>query len=496
MDLSILIPSRNEEWLSETLEDLLKNIRGNTEIIVVLDGAPEVKPLPVDPRITVIRYMQSVGQRAATNAACRLSRAKYVMKVDAHCAFDEGFDLKLMADMQDDWTVVPVMRNLHIFDWVCKNGHRRYQSPSGPCTICNAPTEKDVVWIPKLKPESYSYRFDTTLHFQYHREHKHHPLYKTGVLLGYNLSFPSISVTPSIVGLLTELADSHQLSSSLDTFRSGQYMTSDAVRLSFVDGSGGVRPQEVFSVGNELQVERITAPSILTQVVEDRNILSSASGEWANQPSVSQTVSQCFLSESSTPTITTNINTTHPIPTTGDTINSDILNKFNSVLGGQFVYNEKTSSYHNESVTLTPIYDKQLTETMSLQGSCFMLTRDKYWELNICDEEFGSWGAQGTEVACKTWLSGGKCIVNHKTWYGHLFRTQGGDFSFPYKQDNAQVERARELSRRLFLDNTWPLQKYPLSWLVDRFAPVPGWHDGTDNGMLARIREWGEKMLE
>jgi glycosyltransferase involved in cell wall biosynthesis len=321
MDLSILIPSRNEEWLSETLEDLLKNIRGNTEIIVVLDGAPEVKPLPVDPRITVIRYQQSIGQRAATNAACRLSRAKYVMKVDAHCAFDEGFDVKLMADMQDDWTVVPVMRNLHIFDWVCKNGHRRYQSPSGPCTICNEPTEKDVVWIPKLKPESYSYRFDTTLHFQYFREYKNNPKYR----------------------------EQHK---------------------------------------------------------------------------------------------------------------------------------------------------SLLTETMSLQGSSFMLTRDKYWELNICDEEFGSWGAQGTEVACKTWLSGGKCIVNHKTWYGHLFRTQGGDFSFPYKQDNAQVERARELSRRLFLDNTWPLQKYPLSWLVDRFAPVPGWHDGTDNGMLARIREWGTKMLE
>lgn len=320
MDLSILIPSRNEEWLSETLEDLLKNIRGNTEIIVVLDGAPEVKPLPKDPRITVIRYLQSVGQRAATNSACRLSRAKYVMKVDAHCAFDEGFDVKLMENMQDDWTVVPVMRNLHVFNWVCPKGHTRYQGPSGPCAECGEPTTKDVVWFAKPKPESYSYRFDTTLHFQYFREYKNNPKYKE------------------------------------------QHKTN-------------------------------------------------------------------------------------------------------------------------------------LTETMSLQGSCFMLTRDKYWELNICDEEFGSWGAQGTEVACKTWLSGGKCIVNHNTWYAHLFRTQGGDFSFPYKQDNSQVEQARERSRKLFLDNTWPLQKYPLSWLVDRFAPVPDWHDGKDNGMLARIRDWGSKML-
>jgi len=57
-----------------------------------------------------------------------------------------------------------------------------------------------------------------------------------------------------------------------------------------------------------------------------------------------------------------------------------------------------------------------------------MLTREKYWELNICDESLGSWGSQGIEVACKTWLSGGKCLVNHSTWYAHMFRTQGGDF--------------------------------------------------------------------
>jgi len=33
---------------------------------------------------------------------------------------------------------------------------------------------------------------------------------------------------------------------------------------------------------------------------------------------------------------------------------------------------------------------------------------------NICDEEFGSWGSQGLEVAIKTWLSGGKVMVSHK----------------------------------------------------------------------------------
>lgn len=47
---------------------------------------------------------------------------------------------------------------------------------------------------------------------------------------------------------------------------------------------------------------------------------------------------------------------------------------------------------------------------------------------------YGSWGNQGIEVACKTWLSGGRVLVNHNTWYAHMFRTQGAEFGFPYPQ--------------------------------------------------------------
>jgi glycosyltransferase involved in cell wall biosynthesis len=316
--LSIVIPARNEEWLSETLADLWKNLRGDTEVIVVLDGAPAVKPLPSDPRLVVIEHKEARGQRAATNDAVRLSRAKYIMKVDAHCAFDEGFDVKMMDAMElfgDTVTMVPTMRNLHVFDWVCEDGHRRYQSPSGVCETCGKATIKDVVWNPKKRPESTSYCFDHTLHFQYFKEFQKRP-----------------------------------------------------------EGRG------------------------------------------------------------------------------------------------------------------------DYTETMSMQGSAFMLTRERYWALDICEEKFGSWGAQGTEVACKTWLSGGRCIVNQKTWYGHLFRTQGGDFSFPYKQDNNQVENARKYSRELFLDNTWAHQVYPLSWLVDKFQPVPGWHDDAGKDMLEKVRAWGARF--
>lgn len=317
--LSILIPARNEEFLALTVKNILEQKRGQTEILIGLDGQWADPEIEDHPDVTILYFPESIGQRAMTNQLCRLSEAKYVAKIDAHCCFDEGFDVKLMEDMQDDITIVPVMTNLHGFDWVCPNGHRRYQSPSDPCAECGQAMKKEIIFKPRNRtPHSTSYRFDKTLHFQYFNEYK-------------------------------KIQD-----------QSGSHMV----------------------------------------------------------------------------------------------------------------------------------------ETMSLQGSFFMLTREKYWELNICDEAHGSWGQQGTEVACKTWLSGGRVFCDKRTWYAHLFRTQGRDFGFPYPNPGAAQEKAREYSKQLFLEGKWDKAIRPLSWLVNKFAPVPDWDVPsksiiyyTDNRLDERIAE-------
>lgn len=293
-DLSIIVPSRNEMFLSRTIEDVLSNIEGKTEVITVLDGCWANPPIRNDKRVTIIHHSESIGQRAGCNEAAKLSTAKYLMKIDAHCAFDKGFDVKMMINMQDDWTAVPVMRNLHAFNWVCdKCGVKEYQGPSHPCPKCGGAMKRDVVWIPKTNPASDSYCFDSEPHFQYFREWRKSPIYKEQLKTG-------------------------------------------------------------------------------------------------------------------------------------------------------------------------------ITDSMSLQGSCFMLTRDKYWELNICDESFGSWGSQGIETAVKTWLSGGRVVCNHNTWYAHMFRTQGGDFSFPYPITGRDVQKAKTTAKDLFLNKK-------LVPLLEKFWPVPGW---------------------
>jgi glycosyltransferase involved in cell wall biosynthesis len=316
-DLSILIPARNEMFISNTVEDILKNKRGKTEVIVGLDGAWAEPGVADHPDVRIVHVSESRGQRGMTNTLAKLSKAKYIAKCDAHCAYDEGFDVKLMDAMKDhdDWTVVPTMRNLHAFDWKCMQcGKKTYQGPTpttrnafDKCADCGNNDinkfKRKILWYPKPSPQSTAYCFDPEPHFQYFNSFKKRP-----------------------------------------------------------EGRGDITP------------------------------------------------------------------------------------------------------------------------TMSLQGSFFMLTREKYWGLNICDERFGSWGSQGIEVACKTWLSGGQVMCVQTTWYSHMFRTQGGDFSFPYEQRQSKVVEAKQHAKNLFSKDKhgnfrWDKQKYPVSWLVEKFWPVDHWSD-------------------
>jgi hypothetical protein len=70
-------------------------------------------------------------------------------------------------------------------------------------------------------------------------------------------------------------------------------------------------------------------------------------------------------------------------------------------------------------------------------------------------------------------------MVTKKTWYCHMFRTQGGDFGFPYHNPESKINENRELSRKLFQHDGWPKAIHKFQWLLDKFAPVPEWETPT-----------------
>lgn len=302
-DLSILIPARNEMFLRHTIEDILKNIEADTEVIAVLDGAWSEPEVDIHDRVTIIYVNEAVGQREATNIACRLSTAKYVMKLDAHCTFDKGFDRKMLdlyKIVGDNVTMLPIMRNLWAFDWNCRDCNWKEYQGARPkkCKKCGGNNlRRKMMMVGKHNPQSTSFCFNHEPRFMYFEDYKHRPKYEK-----------------------------------------------DKAELRY-------------------------------------------------------------------------------------------------------------------------------TETMSIQGSCFMLTREKYHELNICDASLGSWGNQGIEVACKTWLSGGRVLVNHNTWYAHLFRTRH-DFKFPWPVSGRAQKKTKGQVRKLIWSGKCNNQIYPVSWLVEKFWPI------------------------
>lgn len=116
----------------------------------------------------------------------------------------------------------------------------------------------------------------------------------------------------------------------------------------------------------------------------------------------------------------------------------------------------------------------KIVDVMNGQGACWFQRKDRFFELGGLDEKHGLWGQVGAEIACNAWLSGGRLVVNKKTWFAHVFRTTGS-FGFPYHIRGSDQEKARRYSRNLWLKNKWPQQKKKFEWLIEKFAPVPTW---------------------
>jgi len=114
--LSIIIPSRECSYLNKTISDLLTKAKEEIEIIVVLDGYKPVEPIEGNAKVIVIKQEQ-FGMRAAINLGVDFAEGEYIMKIDEHCMVEEGFDVKLKANCNDNWVVIPRRYRLDADNW-------------------------------------------------------------------------------------------------------------------------------------------------------------------------------------------------------------------------------------------------------------------------------------------------------------------------------------------------------------------------------------------
>jgi len=118
--VSIIIPSRNEQFMPKTVEDIFAKATGEIEVIVIKDGLCHT-PLPNKPNLEVFDFIHPLGMRHAINFAAKEATGKYLLKCDAHCMFAEGFDEALQADCDGDWLVVPRRMKLDAETWTIRD---------------------------------------------------------------------------------------------------------------------------------------------------------------------------------------------------------------------------------------------------------------------------------------------------------------------------------------------------------------------------------------
>jgi len=124
--VSIIVPAGKEPYLQQTISDIVAKAAGDIEVIVILDGWWPDPGLKDDPRVKIIHRGSVKGMRHGINSGARIATGKYLLKCDAHCAFDSGFDVKLVKDCRPDWVIVPVRYRLDVNTWQPKK-RRAYE---------------------------------------------------------------------------------------------------------------------------------------------------------------------------------------------------------------------------------------------------------------------------------------------------------------------------------------------------------------------------------
>jgi len=574
--ISIIIPARNEFLLKKTIESTLEAAEGDIEIIAILDGYWPDPNIIDDPRVTLIHHTEPVGQRRAVNEAAQMARGKYILKTDGHSMFDKGFDIKLAADCEYDWTVIPRMYNLHAFDWVCvKCSRRSYQDKFDPhkenvCPECKGSLKIEYVWKPRLHKKTDFMYFDKNLKVQYWYRYTKRPEAKGDIvdimngvgacwfqhrdrfleLGGLDEEHGSWGQVGVEVGCKAWLSGGRHVVNRKTWFAHMFRTTKEFTFPYQIKGSDQENarkysrdlwtndkwPQQkrsfkwllekfapvptwevkktkttnpllsvIIPARNEIYLQR-TIDDCLAKLKTDFEIVVGLDG-YSPELKKDPRVILCHSKEriGMRPMINKLAQTArgkylmrldaHCIVAEG--IDKVLINCYrpgNTVLAMRYELESKNWKRRERTDCpyrylshpdvdpkgglrglAWPEYaekhkDEDIGETMTISGSNWLMGRKQFLDWGGLDEKHGTFGQEGVEISCMTWLSGGRVLVNKNTWYAHWNRGKSS-YSLGAREKPKSMARSIEL----WIGDKWPHAKKKFQWLIDKFAPVPGW---------------------
>lgn len=119
--------------------------------------------------------------------------------------------------------------------------------------------------------------------------------------------------------------------------------------------------------------------------------------------------------------------------------------------------------------------DIEVDDTPSMQGSCYFMTRNHFLNTlkGLDSEQYGVFAQEAQEIGFKTWLGGGKVMVNKKCWYAHLHK--GSRFGRMYKMPGGNAEMSNK-SAEHWLNDREPNMVHKFEWFIDeKFPGMPSW---------------------
>lgn len=152
--------------------------------------------------------------------------------------------------------------------------------------------------------------------------------------------------------------------------------------------------------------------------------------------------------------------------------------------------NDKTCGLHGAEWKRPERSHILIDDTMSWQGSCYFTTR-KYWDKvigRLDSTSYGSFTQEAQEIGNKVWLSGGRLVVNKKTWYAHYHKGKTGKgYGFSNAQYDAHMagtEKGRLFCIDFWVNDKWDKRIHDWEWLINKFGPIPTWPEN-----------WKEKLV-
>jgi glycosyltransferase involved in cell wall biosynthesis len=114
-----------------------------------------------------------------------------------------------------------------------------------------------------------------------------------------------------------------------------------------------------------------------------------------------------------------------------------------------------------------------IDDQMTFPGCVWFTSKNHYVNRlgGMTVEGYGKFAEEMQQIGLKTWLGGGKVMINKKVWFAHWAVKEKLRTSFPLNHTENIVGCI--YNAHYWTENKWYERKYDFDWIIEKFWPLP-----------------------